>query len=146
MGDKRTFYASVFNYLLKMVNKYFTSGSIPWEGQQEYDFFMQFHREMDELLQLGQCRLIAELYRIFNGSVHCRQLSYCNNPKQMLCELWNAFAGWTMRPYDAGLQEEIVKYIEEFTKKWEEQEIAVNLVIVFANEISDMKQTKKDVA
>lgn len=146
MGEKREFYASIFNYLLKMVKKYFSNESIPWEDGQEYEFFLQYHREMEELLKFGNCMLTAELYRIFNGSVHCRHMQYCSDPKKMLSEIWKAFAGWSKRKYDASLRKDMVDYIDDFCNRWKDTDIAIELIILFSNEISVMKTAEISVA
>lgn len=140
MGDKRAFYASIFNYLLRMLNKYFSNGTIPWDVGQEYDFFLQYHKEMGELLQFGNCHLTAELYRILSGSVHCQHMQYCSDPRAMLSEVWKAFVAWSRKTYDASLRKEMVEYIEDFCKRWDGQDIAVELIILFSNEISNMKR------
>lgn len=146
MGEKKAFYAKLFSYLLKMLNKYYVSGAIPFEERQEYEFVIGFHKDLQEVLELGQCRLTAEIYRILCSSVQCRQLPYCSDPKQMLSEIWKILSYWLSRPYDAKLQEEMVRSINAFCDKWKEQDIAVNLIVTFSAEVEEKRKQNMAVA
>lgn len=146
MGEKKSFYAKLFSYLLKMLNKYYTSEAIPFGGRQEYEFVTGFHKDLQEILEMDQCRLTTEIYRVLCGTIQCRQLPYCSDPKQMLSELWKILSYWLSRPYDEKLRAEIIASVNSFCDKWKEQDIAVNLIVTFASEVEEQKKMKRAVA
>lgn len=146
MGEKKTFYAKLFSYLLKMLNKYYTNGVIPFDDRQEYEFVTGFHKDMQELLEMEKCRLTAVIYEVLCGTVQCRQLPYCSDPKGLLSEIWRLLAHWLSRPYDAELHDEIVGSVNAFCDKWKDQDIAINLIVIFAGEVETQKKLKKAVA
>ena len=146
MGEKKSFYAKLFAYLLKMLNKYYSCEAIPFEEKQEYEFVTQFHKDLQEVLEMGPYRVTAEIYRILCSSIQCRQLQYCSDPKKMLSEIWKIFSYWLGKPFDAKLQDEILETVGTFCDRWKNEEIAANLLVTFAGEVEEIRKQKKEVA